>query len=122
MVKVVEEERLRIHLQFAGQQVSRHSFERKYVRSIVSRRFSTVFHCAAKFIGHFSRFRLPHSHFFPYLFHGVKRGDLGKMRDLQRNARGDRERVVKLLRSIAKLIRVYGIRPADARRRKKAKK
>lgn len=107
-----------------GQQVSRHSFECKYVRSIVGRRrFSTAFHCTAKFIGHFSRFRLPHSHFFPYLFPGVKRGDLGEMRDLQRNARGDRERVVKLLlRSIAKLIRLYGMRPADARRRNKTEK
>lgn len=48
---------------------------------------------------------------------------------LERNARsnetlrGDRKRVVKLLpRSIAKLIWVYGMRPADAHKRKKAEK
>lgn len=67
-------------------------FERKYRRSIVDRRrSSTVFHCSEKFIGHFSRFRLFHSRFFPYQFPGVKRGDLGEMRDSTKRSRRQRE-------------------------------
>lgn len=97
-------------------------FECKYRRSIVDRRrFSTAFHCSEKFIGHFSLFRLFHSRFFPYLFPGVKRGDLGEMRDSTKRSRRQRERVVKLLRSIVKLIRVYGMRPADERRWKNSR-